>query len=178
MKDKKFINHLAEVLCEIAKRENILERIQEELKTSIQVVKNERVRRVLYHPKLSLKEKGELLRQALSSYAISETTISFLNLLLEDEKLDYLKEVSLRYKELSDKILNLKKVVVTTAIPLEEQERDRLIETFERLTASKVKLEECIDERILGGVVVRVGDRLIDGSIHSSLYKLKEEMAT
>lgn len=177
MKDKKLINQLAEILIDIAGRKNFLEETQEELRIALRVLKNEKVRKILYHPKLPPKEREEFLHQALSSYGLSGITTTFLVLLLERESLGYLKEIFLRYEELSNKILNLEKVVITTAVPLAEEERVQLKEAFEKLTASKVKLEERIDKRILGGVVARIGDRLIDGSIRGSLNRLREEMS-
>jgi len=176
LKDKKLINQLTEILIDIAGRKNLLEETQEELKIALRALKNERVRKILYYPKLSLKEREEFLHQVLSSYGLSGITTTFLVLLLERESLGYLKEILLRYEELSNKLLNLKKVVITTAVPLAEEERVQLKEAFGRLTASRVKLEEQIDKRILGGVVAQIGDRLIDGSIRSSLNRLKEEM--
>lgn len=177
MKDTRLINHLADILIDIGKADDNLEGIQQELRSVLAVMKDKMVKKALSHTMFSVEEKKRILEGIISSLRISEGVASFLTILLEDERLPYLREISQRYEELSDKILHQKKVVVTTAIPLKERERENLARSFERITGSKVKIEERIDRQILGGVVARIGDRLIDGSIRSSLDRLRQELA-
>jgi F-type H+-transporting ATPase subunit delta len=66
---------------------------------------------------------------------------------------------------------------VLTAVPLSEDERQAVVRRLQELTGKEIVLETQVDPEILGGLVARVGDRLIDGSTRSQLLKLRSRLA-
>ncbi len=65
---------------------------------------------------------------------------------------------------------------VTTAIPLDEEDRQRLSERLAELTGTRIVLSTRVDPNVIGGFVVRIGDRLIDGSTKSKLDSLRKSL--
>ena len=68
--------------------------------------------------------------------------------------------------------------IVTSAAPLEEAERAALAERLAALTGQRVEIEERVDPALLGGLQVRIGDRLIDGSVRGRLERLRATLST
>jgi F-type H+-transporting ATPase subunit delta len=65
---------------------------------------------------------------------------------------------------------------VRTAIPLDDEQRRRLTEALERATGKKIELKVIVDPSVVGGIVARVGDTVIDGSIRHRLEQLREAL--
>lgn len=87
------------------------------------------------------------------------------------------------FRELRDEELGIVRATVRTAVPLDDAQRTRIAEQLSRATGGgRVELESEVDAALLGGVVIRVGDRLIDGSVRTRLRRLRralvEGMAT
>ena len=70
------------------------------------------------------------------------------------------------------------KAVVTTAAAIDEGTEDKLRGALERVTGKTIRLESKVDPEVLGGVVVVLGDQLIDGSVRREIERLREELST
>ena len=76
-----------------------------------------------------------------------------------------------------DSYHGIEKAEVTTAVALEDNEKSALVSRLEELTGKKIHLTANVDDSIVGGIVIRVGGKLLDGSTSSRLAALKNEMA-
>ena len=87
-------------------------------------------------------------------------------------------EVSVPYHlvHLADELENLKRALVKSAVPLDEGMQKRLRQALEQMTKSKVVMEFEEDPTIIGGVVARVGDLVLDGSVRTQLDSLRESL--
>ena len=72
----------------------------------------------------------------------------------------------------------MERVSVYSAIALDDPEKERIVRFVQEMTDSKVVLDAQVDPSIIGGLVIRIGDKLLDGSTKSKLEKLKEELET
>lgn len=82
------------------------------------------------------------------------------------------------YDRLDDEVAGRVRATATTAVPFEAQDRERLVADLSRRFDREVRLQVRVDPEILGGLVLQVGDRLIDASVRTRLQQLRRELAT
>jgi F-type H+-transporting ATPase subunit delta len=177
VKDKGYIKRIAGQLIEVAKEGNRFSQIEKDMSSAIELLKNRRVERLLAHPALAGEEKILLLKEAFRAHPISKEVLSVIYLLIEDGTLPLLREIMDEYRRLSYEAQGLKEVLVTTAIAIDNETKERLRSSFEEITGSKVVLNVSVNPKIVGGMVARIGDKVIDGSILTMLSRMREELA-
>lgn len=119
--------------------------------------------------------KEEVLRQALEGRA-SEPFLNFMLLLNEHDRLELLRPIRAAAEELNDRRANRVRVLVQTAVPLPDDQRERLIAELRDLMHIEPVLETRVDPELLGGMVVRLRDWLYDASVRTQLDKLRTEL--
>ncbi|MEW6097230.1 MAG: ATP synthase F1 subunit delta [bacterium] len=167
----------AEALIKIAKPQNKLDAQAEELELVVkQLLSNEDIMKILRHPALSLKDKEALLNEILSPYPLSANTLNLLSLLLKKNRLNLLEGISLKYQQLIDTLQNRYQVDIVSAVPLKKDEEEKIITKLSNILQAKIKLKININPKILGGLVLHIGDKIIDGSIIRRLFMLRREL--
>jgi F-type H+-transporting ATPase subunit delta len=101
---------------------------------------------------------------------------SFLNLLVERKRVDVMCEIALQIREMLDRQENISHGSVTSAVNLDSGLLAKVQTTLENITGNKVILETRVDPSIIGGIIARVGDLVLDGSIRTQLNGLKESI--
>lgn len=135
------------------------------------------LREVMGHPSVRSKDKAHILREVFEK-RVTRDVMEFLVILLEGRRLDLLPEIGQSYDELADAYEGLVRVEVRSFLPLSPEERKRLVDTLGRITGGRtVSLLEQEDKGLLGGMTVRIGDVLVDGSVAGRLKTLKEMLA-
>jgi F-type H+-transporting ATPase subunit delta len=108
---------------------------------------------------------------------VSPQALNFVHLLIEQDRTELVEQVVSEYERLLDAYyLGVEYVEVTTAIPLEEEQKERIIRRLAELRGKQVRLSTQIDPSILGGMIIRIGDRVIDGSVRNRLIELKQSL--
>jgi len=160
----------AQALFDIAVQEN-LDRVEAELQELTQCVdQNPEVAHVLYHPHISLTEKKEIMNKIFADQ-LSVTVRNFLNLLIDRRRQNYLAEITQEFSRLADEARNIVEAQVYSAVPLSEAQEARLKEQLMRMTGKNVRMIKEVCPELIGGVRVKIGDRVIDGTV---AYKLKQ----
>ena len=124
--------------------------------------------------------KGSDKREALTSifrggHAISEGLIG---MLVDNKRVGLLNEVAEKFIILNEELKGEGIAFVTTAVPLTADLEEKILKQVETMTGNKVVLENKIDESIVGGFILRVGDLQYDASISNKLNNLKREFAS
>ncbi len=122
------------------------------------------------------REKKKKLIEALFAGRLQPLTVRFLELLVEKEREDLLPAIVAAYRALQDEEQGIIEAHVRTAFPLDEAGARPLVEKLERLTGKKIRLQLRQDPSLIGGVVVRVGDTVYDGSVRQQLAALRERL--
>jgi len=120
-------------------------------------------------------KKRDLISTLLSAF-IDTLTLSFLRLLVDKRREDILSLVSLEVQQLTDASRRLVRAEATFALEPTAQERDGLVKSLEQRTGEHVELAVQVDPSILGGVVIRMHDTIIDGSVRGTLERLREQL--
>jgi F-type H+-transporting ATPase subunit delta len=168
----------AKALFGFATRHQVLDRVMEDLQSVAQLMELEpRFKAFLLSPSVATEPVTELLGSVLGQH-ISAVTSNFLQLLHRKGRFDHFGEITACFIEEVEASRGILKAVVTTAAALEPAFEVKLRATLERLTGKTIRLESKLDPEVLGGVVVVLGDRLIDGSVRREIERLREELST
>lgn len=132
--------------------------------------------RVFRNPIFSAEEKKEVVARLLAALEISPMVRNFCLLLTDKGRLALLPEIAAVFAALLDVEKGLVRGELVTAVALNQARQDELKATLERQTARKLVLEFSSDASILGGVMLKVGDLVMDASLRSQLNTLKETM--
>ena len=98
-------------------------------------------------------------------------------LLVEAHATDVVGEIADEFDRLDDEQAGRVRAVATTAVPLGAEDRERLVSDLSRRLGREVRLDVRVDPRILGGLVLQTGDRLVDASVRSRLQQLRRQLA-
>lgn len=149
----------------------------EELQGFAQLMEKEpELKHALLNPIHGLEERRKLLLHLTEVLQLSPLMGNFLKLLFDKHRLAALPGIAQVYQQLVDELENVKRARVKAAIPLDESMQERLRQALEQLTGSRVIMEVEEDPSIIGGIVARVGDLVLDGSIRTQLMSLRESL--
>ena len=137
---------------------------------------NEEFFQVISNPVFSVEDRMKILEAVLEKSTFSNTAQNFLKILLEKNRISGIKEISDYFSQLIDKVLNIARADIITAKPLKEDTLNKLEKALRGLTSQDVKIEMKEDESLIGGVVVRIGDLVLDGSVKTQLETMKETL--
>lgn len=121
-------------------------------------------------------DRKQVLGVILEKTSFSDVTKRFLQVLLEKERIGFIRDVHSYYTRLCDELQGVVRAKVRSAISLKKKSVERLNEALNQFTKKKVLLEIIEDPTLIGGVVVQIGDLVIDGSIKAQLEGLKESL--
>jgi F-type H+-transporting ATPase subunit delta len=126
-------------------------------------------------PEIGLQVKREAIRKALHGKAVPLVTV-FADLLLRKKRLRELPQIAIEMENLVERSQGLKRAQVVSAIPMSAPETERLHRELERITGGKVKLTSEVDPEVVGGALVRIGDRVIDRTVRTLLESISKQM--
>lgn len=169
-------NRYAEALFQLSEEENITKEIYNELHDVVEVIKNNKeLDNVLKSPLVAKNEKTQLI-EALFNNKINNDLKNFLKILVEKGRISSLKSIELTFKELLNDKHNIIEGTVISAIVLTEKQVKELEEKLSKKYNKNVTLENEVDQSILGGVLVRLGNTQIDGSVKTRLNNIKDQL--
>jgi F-type H+-transporting ATPase subunit delta len=165
----------AEAAFELAMRDGAVDSWADDLTKAAQLIGDPQVARIVDNPSLPFAERREIIDRLLNR-RVKPPARRLVALLAERRKLDLLPEIALEYHELVKRQRGIVTAIVTSAEPLTKEENSALEKRLRAMTGATVELEPRIDERLIGGLTVRIGDQLLDGSVRGRLERLRERL--
>ncbi|ABB37789.1 ATP synthase subunit delta [Oleidesulfovibrio alaskensis G20] len=132
--------------------------------------------RLFRNPLFSIEEKRAVLAKLLQAAGAGQTVSNFCNLLADKGRLADLPDINAFYSLLLDAEKGIIRGELVTAIKLAKAKRDAVKEQLEKQAGQKIELNFSVDKDILGGVVLKVGDRVLDASLRAQLGILKDNI--
>lgn len=167
----------AKALMTLGQEDGKYKEYGEELQGFAQLMEQEpELKHALLNPIHGLEERRKLLLHLTEVLKLSPIMGNFLKLLFDKHRLAALPGIAQVYQQLVDELENVKRARVKAAIPLDESMQERLRQALEQMTGSRVVMEVEEDPTIIGGIVARVGDLVLDGSIRTQLMSLRESL--
>jgi len=163
-------------LFEAALEADELDVVREQLGQFADALDKDRELQVFFFsPYFSTQEKKDGLDRAVSG--ADETIINFLKLLIENHRMPVIFRARRGYDELWEEENKLLPVRVTSAVELDSKTVSQIGDQIAEQTGRKVELSSDVDPDILGGIVVRVGNSILDASIRNRLEQLRKQVA-
>jgi len=167
----------AGAIFDIGMKQNTLDRTLEDVQEIAKLFSIRKLAYLLREPNIPAERKETAIRQGLASKVLP-TSLNLALLVVQRELVDLMPNIA---RELNQLVLNHKneaKAEVTTATQLDKTTQSQVQRALERMTGKKIMLETRVQPNILGGVVARVGDQVIDGSVERRLKLLQQQLLT
>jgi F-type H+-transporting ATPase subunit delta len=167
----------AEAAFDVATRDDAVDAWRQDLDTAAAIVGDERVGRTLANPSTPLETR---LAVAESTFGrlVGPKVLNLIRLMLRRGRIEELPRLAAEFRRLDDERQGITRATATSTLPLTPDEVSALTERLEQATAGRVALDTNVDPSLLGGLVVRLGDRLIDGSVRSRLERLRNQLVS
>ena len=166
----------ADALFEVAKEAGSLDDVHEQLGEFVEALnENSELRVFFFSPYFSSDEKRDGIAKLISG--ASSELVNFLELLAEKHRMPVIYRIRADFDELWAEENKRLEVRVTSAVPLDDKVVKQVGDEIERKTNKKIDLSSDVDEDILGGLVLRVGNRVLDASVRAKLERLRKEVA-
>jgi F-type H+-transporting ATPase subunit delta len=165
-------------LFELAKEQHQVAEIEQELRVVKQVFsENKELQTVLESPKLSISNKQALIQSAFAK--ASAPVVNTLKLLVQRHRTDEVSSVCDEYIELANKERGTANALVYSVRPLSSIEETAVSSAFSRKVGKQtLNIENIVDPNLLGGLKVRIGNRIFDGSLRGKLNRLEKQLTT
>lgn len=166
----------AQALFEIAVQSD-LNSVEADLKEIMGLIEqNAEVAQFLYHPHISLSEKKSLMEKLFAGQ-LNVTVRNFLYLLIDRRRQNYLLDITREFSLLADQARNIVEAKVVSATPLNENQEQRLQKELVRITGQKVRIVKEVRPELIGGVLVQIGDRVMDGTVAFQLQRIRQSLS-
>jgi len=164
----------AEALYQIGTSEQTVDELGASLQRLQEALGGE-ILRALRNPGIPLRARRAALDAATA--AEPKAIRSLLDLLLERERIALFPQIATAYVDLVERRAGIVKGTITTAKEIGANEQEALVRSLERSSGKKIRATFAVDESLIGGAKVQVGDRLIDSSLKAQLAELERELA-
>ena len=166
----------AEAVFELAAEAGALDLWSRDLRTIADFATEADVARVLDSGKVPQGEKVRLMAAGVQTH-VSPLAWNLVKLLASRNKLQLTRGIQTAFQELADARNGIAHATVTTAVALADDEKQAIATRLSSMTGKRVNVTSVVDEGIIGGVIARIGDQLIDGSTRTRLVALKRRLA-
>lgn len=164
----------AKALVEVAAERGALERVRAELESFARPLREHPELRALFrNPSVLARDKRRVCEELGQRLGLGPLVQGFLGLVLDHGRIPDLGAMTLAYGELMDERLGRVKALVTSAVPLDDAEVSLLADRLRARTGKEVYVERRLDPALLGGIVVRMGSVISDGSVRGQLRRLR-----
>ena len=166
----------AEALFQIAKVEEAVDKVESELYELQKILNKEyRLRGFLDDPSVTLEGKRGAVAELFSG-KVSPMTLNVIFTAVEQGRHRVLPKIAEVFADLASAYRGQVTAEVITAVPLTEEMADKLKDALSKRVNKKIYLKQVVDESIIGGAIVRIGDKIIDGCVFKKLQELRSTM--
>jgi F-type H+-transporting ATPase subunit delta len=163
-------------LFQLANEHQLLDQMEEELR-AVKKVMNEtsELHAVLKSPKLSIEKKKEFLKDAFAS--VNTFVLNTLMILIERHREDQISDVADHFINMANDARGIAEAKVYSIRPLTDAEREALSTSFAAKVGKKsLRIDNIVDTNLLGGIKLRIGNRIFDGSLRGKLDRLERQL--
>ena len=177
MKAIKLSNRYAKSLADIALKNNAMDATLQDMKLVLGACKSvSELRQLLRSPIIKTKKKIKIIQEIFSS-RISVTTLNFIEMITVKKREAFLQTIAESFIVIYKRINQIETVTVTSVNPLEQDYKERLIAEVKKTGCKKVELIEKTSSDLIGGVIIKYGDKQIDASIKTKINRLKKTLS-
>ena len=164
----------AEAAFEIGREDRTLDAWERDLARLRAVLANDEVRALAEHPAVAFADKEAVLRRVAGD--VSAPAMNLVLLMIRRGRPGAIDKMVERFGELVRRERGVALAEVRTALPLDDAQREALTERLRQLTDQEIEINEVVDESLIGGITVRIGDQLYDASVRTRLERLRARL--
>jgi F-type H+-transporting ATPase subunit delta len=177
MNHSKISVRYAKALFELAKEQDLLSRVKEDMSLlSQEAAMGSDLQTFLSSPLYTPSEKKTVLSGTFASL-VNPLTVRFLELLADNKREIFLRDIARNFLDMVRKEQGIKKVTISSAVTLDAKTVETLLQTATEVAGGKVELSLVVDPALMGGFIMRIGDQQIDASVSTKLKKISRELA-
>jgi F-type H+-transporting ATPase subunit delta len=167
----------AKALLLIGKEDDNAEKYKEELDGFANLVENEAdLEQAINNPLYDAKERRSVLKIIIEKLGLSKVVSSFLLLLFDKGRFGYVNEINEFYQKLADELKGISRASLISASELSSEAVNKIRASLAKMTGREVILDIQQDPGLIGGVVTKIGDLVLDGSIKTQLLNMRESL--
>jgi len=163
----------ADAAFEIGRADGTLEVWERDLVVLLDALGDQELRRLVEHPAIPFADKERVLRRVVD---VSAEPLNLALLMIRRGRPGAIDAMVERFAEMVRRERGISLAEVRTALPLDDDQRDAISARLRTLTGDRIEMREVVDDALIGGVSVRIGDRLYDASVRSRLERLRARL--
>jgi F-type H+-transporting ATPase subunit delta len=175
MRESKISKNYAKSYFDLAAEEGILETAHKDMKIISDVSDTSRDFRLFLKNPIIKQKKKQLVIAEIFSNQISKLTLAFLDIIVKNNREEYIEGIAKEFIEKYRKFKNIKTAHFKTAVKTDDNLRNKIIEILEKQTKADIELIEEVDEKLIGGFILSIDDKQFDASILFKMKKLIKE---
>lgn len=164
----------AEAAFEIGLAERTLERWDRDLERLIEALRDPDLRALVEHPAVAYADKQRVVRRVVGD--VSAEAMNLVLLMIRRGRPGAIGPMREHFATLLRRHRGVALAEIRTALPLEEAQREAVMQRLHELTGDTIEINEVVDESLIGGITVRIGDQLYDASVRSRLERLRARL--
>ncbi len=166
----------AQAFFAIAREKDLVDKLESELEIVVSAINGtDELKKVMDHQLVSPEEKKAIIEKIFSQ-EVSELTVNLLDVVIEKYRATYIPAIYDEFVTYANELRNMADAQVKTAVELSDADLEAIKTKLSAATGKTIRLQSDVDPSLIGGVMVRIGDKVIDGSIASKLTKLKDNL--
>ena len=167
-------NRYIQALLELPKSKDENEKIEEGLKEIASVYNsNEQLKKVLLDPRIVNEVKMEIVNEIFSQYMKVACLKKFVELLIKEKRINYIQEIAEIYEKVTSEAKKELNIKIIVSKPIDEEQTEAIVNKYKTMyKVETINYEIEIDESLLGGVKVMVGNKIYDGSVATQLEQM------
>ena len=162
-----------DVAEEMGKTDEVLEQFSNAIKT---VRENEEFHTVMTSPVIRAEDKKNIIQKVFEG-SMEQYLINFIKILIDKNKIFIINDIFNRFSNMVDEKNTIERGIVVSAIKLSDEEIDKLEKSLSKKFSRIIELENKVDPSIIGGILVRVGNKEIDGTVKGKMKGLNKELS-
>ncbi|NLV75460.1 MAG: F0F1 ATP synthase subunit delta [Tissierellia bacterium] len=167
-------NRYAYALFEAGLELNKLDEFKKDLEAIVHTLDMEpQIQDILSHPKISKDEKKDFVSNVFGKMVCQEM-INFLYVIIDKRRESYLMSIANEFKKLFNEHENILEVTAITAVPMDKKVQDRLEIVLGNKMDKRINLRNIVDKDIIGGVLLRIENKIIDGTVKGQLESMRK----
>lgn len=162
----------AHALFEVASERQLMDDIEDDLTAVLQVFKDEKIDEMFLNPRMDTQSKKALIDSFAAK--VTDETGNLLKLLVDRGRETELADITQQYIAAANEARGIAEATITTAVSLTDEEKQQMAEQFGQAIDKQLRLHTEVDSDVVGGVLVRIGNRVYDGSIAGKLERFRQ----
>ena len=173
MAETKVAKRYAKSLIDLAIEQNIVDEISRDMESVLNTIRMNRQLALFFKSPIIHTDKKDAVLKAVFEGRIHKMILTFFNIITRKKREYYIEDITAAFIELYKEYRNIQSAVLITAVKADEAVKKEMLALIAKTTSNTIELKEKIDPSIIGGFILRWGDRQVDTSVTRKLHELR-----